>query len=195
MAKKQNTTREALLQKGYDLFHEKGYHATGIGEITDAVEVSKGSFYNHFKKKEKFVTELIDNYGVIYEEETEAALVNSSLPPLDRLEKFYRIKAKTVEQQHHFLKGCFVSNMCQEVADNSDAIARSVDQAFEGMRKAITICLEEAQAAGSIDIEKDTDLLAEFILNSWNGALMRVKASRNSKALDAFLDYITSLKK
>ena len=61
MAKK--STREDLLKKGFDLFHTNGYHATGIQEITDTVGVSKGSFYNHFKKKEKFAAEMIDNFG------------------------------------------------------------------------------------------------------------------------------------
>ena len=188
-----NNTREDLLQKGFDLFHIKGYNGTGIGEITGAVKVSKGSFYNHFKKKESFVIEMLDNFGEILATEHQQILSNPKLKPLERVKQFYESKTKSVIQVTQFKKGCIISNMCQEVADNSELVAKSVDQAFEGMRIALSNCLEEAKTLGSIDTDEDTELLAEFILNSWNGALMRVKASRNSKALDAFLRYLNSI--
>jgi len=189
-----NATREELLQRGFELFHVQGYNATGIQEITDAVKVSKGSFYNHFKKKEKFVVELIENFGRQLAEEHRVALENKKLKPLERIQEFYMKKVDGVIHRHHFLKGCFISNMCQEEADTSDVIARSVDVAFNDMQVTLRNCLDEAKEQDEISLETDTDLLAEFILNSWNGALMRVKASRNEKALKSFMLFIKSLK-
>lgn len=187
------TTREKLLKKGFDLFLTQGYNATGIQEITDAVNVSKGSFYNHFKKKEKFAVELIESFANQLAYEHHLALSNKKLKPLKRIEKFYFQKIKSILGRGYFLNGCIISNMCQEVAGNSDLFARVINKAFEGMRGALENCLDEAKADGAISVNTNTGLLAEFILNSWNGALMRVKASRNSKAFDAFKKYLQTI--
>jgi len=187
------TTREKLLLKGFDLFLASGYNATGIQEITDAVNVSKGSFYNHFKQKEKFAVEMIDNFANQLTKEHQIAFSNKKLKPLKRIEKFYGGKIKNIAGKKLFHKGCVISNMCQEVAGNSDKFANSIERAFEGMSKALANCLEEAKTEGTLSADTNTKLLAEFILNSWNGALMRVKASRNSMALDAFKKYLQTL--
>lgn len=191
--KMKNTKREQILKEGFELFHAQGYHATGIKEITDAVNTSKGSFYNHFKKKENFAIELIEDFGKQLIQEHQEALNRKELTPFKRIEHFYITKIETVTHKLHFQKGCFLSNMCQEEADKSETMAKSIDFAFNGMQQALSKCLKEAINQGEIKNNLNTDLLAEFLLNSWNGALMRVKASRNSKALEAFQEYIKSL--
>ncbi len=188
------STREALLNAGYDLIHQKGYHATGIQEITDAVNVSKGSFYNHFKKKEKFTLEIIEELGEKFRDEHIKALKDGKLSAFERIQQFYMKKTDAVINVMHFQKGCFLSNICQEEADKSLILADGIDKAFSGMAAAIKDCLDEAVFDGSIAPDTNTDLVAEFILNAWNGALMRVKASKNEKALSAFMLYIKSLR-
>jgi TetR/AcrR family transcriptional repressor of nem operon len=189
------TTRDKLLQNGFHLIRKNGYNATGIKEITDSINVSKGSFYNHFNKKEKYIVELLDNYGRQLVSEHQIALSNKNIKPLQRIENFYNEKIENVIHKERFLKGCLMSNMCQEEADKSDLIAQSIDITFDGIQQALINCLDEAKKIGSISAITNTEQLAEFILNSWNGTLMRVKASRNSKAFDAFRSYIQKLKK
>ncbi len=186
-------TRQALLEKGLDILHIKGYHGAGIQDITDAVGVSKGSFYNHFKRKERFAAEVIDQFGRQLTQEHHSALSNTKLKPLRRIRKLYECKIKDVIHNQRFLKGCLLSNMCQEVADSSDLIARSVERGFDGMRGALTDCLDEAKRDRTLPANTDTELMAEGIVNSWNGALMRVKASRNAKALRAFMTTVKAL--
>ncbi len=188
------TKREAILREGLNLIHKNGYHATGIQEITDAVQTSKGSFYNHFRKKEKFVVKLIEDFGAQLAEEHTSALSDQSLSPFTRIERFYMAKIEAVIHTEKFLKGCFISNMCQEEADKSDLIASCVNEAFEAMVRPLAQCLAEAKEIGEVSKEVDEAMLAEFILNSWNGALMRVKAARNEKALKAFAIYLKSIK-
>ena len=40
--------KDRLLDQGVALLLEKGYHATGLKEILDTVQIPKGSFYNYF---------------------------------------------------------------------------------------------------------------------------------------------------
>ncbi len=66
--KKKNTHSE-LLKTGMMLFGEKGYHGTGIKEIVESLKVPKGSFYNYFKSKEYFASEIVEHYTGILDEQ------------------------------------------------------------------------------------------------------------------------------
>lgn len=54
-----DSTRDRLMKAGKRLFGERGYHAVNIHEITDAADLSVGTFYKHFSSKEAFYGEQI----------------------------------------------------------------------------------------------------------------------------------------
>lgn len=45
-------TRQSLIEAAFQLFSEAGYDATTVEDITDAVGVAKGTFFNYFPTKE-----------------------------------------------------------------------------------------------------------------------------------------------
>jgi AcrR family transcriptional regulator len=51
------------MQAGKWLFGERGFHAINIHEITDAANLSVGTFYKHFDSKESFFREQISSAG------------------------------------------------------------------------------------------------------------------------------------
>lgn len=59
---KRKIFRKDILKAGRDIMFLNGYNATGIKEITDSIEIPKGSFYNHFTSKEAFGLEVLQNY-------------------------------------------------------------------------------------------------------------------------------------
>lgn len=50
-SKKSEVTRQKLMQAAHRLFREKGFEATSVREITEAANVSKGTFYLYFETK------------------------------------------------------------------------------------------------------------------------------------------------
>lgn len=52
------TVKERIHQVSVDLFAEKGYHATGIQEISDAVGLGRGALYYHIQSKENLLFEI-----------------------------------------------------------------------------------------------------------------------------------------
>ena len=46
------TTAERILDAAEDLFAEKGYRATSLGDVADRVGIRSPSLYNHFRNKE-----------------------------------------------------------------------------------------------------------------------------------------------
>ena len=49
---KGDRTRAALIEAAYQLFNNKGYHATSMRDIADAAGLALGGIYNHFQSKE-----------------------------------------------------------------------------------------------------------------------------------------------
>lgn len=55
-------TVKKILDVSFRLFREKGYDHTTIQDITDALGMSKGAVYHHFKSKEEILDKISDRY-------------------------------------------------------------------------------------------------------------------------------------
>ncbi len=53
-------TRKKIITAAVDLFAEIGYQATGLGDIIERAELTKGAFYYHFDSKEALATAIIE---------------------------------------------------------------------------------------------------------------------------------------
>jgi len=53
-------TRRKIIASAVELFNEIGYPATGLGDIIDRAEMTKGALYYHFDSKESLATAIIE---------------------------------------------------------------------------------------------------------------------------------------
>lgn len=173
--------------------YRKGYNDTGIKEITDAAGIPKGSFYNYFKSKEQFAISALDYMSRQTLRRINSNFGDQAKPPLDRIVGFFAEMVEKNIRELNFKQGCFIGNLCQEMADVSAAIGEKIDYIFRKYTATLSNGLSEAQRNGDIRGDYDVDKLAEFIFNSWEGALMRMKASRNAQPLTAFMDILTGV--
>ena len=58
-ARRPSNRRALILSAAIELFHERGYHATGVDDIGKAVDVSGPAIYRHFSSKEEILLEAI----------------------------------------------------------------------------------------------------------------------------------------
>jgi AcrR family transcriptional regulator len=54
------TTAERILDAAEDLFAEKGYSATSLGDVADRVGIRSPSLYNHFRNKEALYAAVLE---------------------------------------------------------------------------------------------------------------------------------------
>ena len=54
------TTRDHIVEAADQLFYRQGYAHTSFAHIADAVQISRGNFYYHFKSKDEILDAVID---------------------------------------------------------------------------------------------------------------------------------------
>ncbi|MCB1621712.1 MAG: TetR family transcriptional regulator C-terminal domain-containing protein [Thiothrix sp.] len=180
-------TRDNLLRAGVQMLHGAGYSATGIKEIVDAVKVPKGSFYNYFDSKEDFGRAVVDFYFDSTLDSLRALLTNEKVPPLERLHGYFDERIQGFVQGD-YARGCLLGNMSLEVADHSAAIRERLAMHFKTWSGLFEDCIAEAQATGAIRNPQPASLLAQFLLNSWEGALLRMRAEKSDTSLKQFTE-------
>ena len=56
----EKSTRERIVDAADRLFYERGYEPTSFADIANAVEISRGNFYHHFKSKDDILHAVIE---------------------------------------------------------------------------------------------------------------------------------------
>lgn len=181
-------TRELLLRAGLEVLTEKGFSATGIEEVLGRVGVPKGSFYHYFSSKEAFGLDLIERYGVFFARKLDRHLGNSSLAPLDRLRSFVA-DATDGTVRYEFRRGCLIGNLGQEMGALPESFRDRLKETFEDWQVRLAACLREAQKAGEIAPDADTEQLAAVFWIGWEGAVLRAKLERSAKPLEVFAGF------
>ena len=172
--------------------YSKGYHATSVQDVADAAGIPKGSFYHYFKTKEQFTLDAVTLYTELVYQEMEQTLTDTSLPPLKRILKLYQNRIGYYQSRHYEL-GCFAGNLTHEVADSNEVLRTAIDTFFVRNRALIVDCLNDAQERGELYQTHNTEDMAEFIISSYEGALIRMKSVHNAKPLQIFQNYLEQL--
>ena len=79
------------------------------------------------------------------------------------------------------ISGCMMGNLSLEMADHSDSIQSLLHQSFASWQTGIAGVLQEAMDRGDLAKSNKPQELASFLLNSYEGALLRSKADRSSQ--------------
>jgi AcrR family transcriptional regulator len=58
---KARRTRDLIVRAADDLFYRKGFEYTSFADIADAVRISRGNFYYHFKSKDEILAAVIES--------------------------------------------------------------------------------------------------------------------------------------
>jgi TetR/AcrR family transcriptional repressor of nem operon len=181
-------TRDHLLQVGLRRMRSTGYAATGVKEILDDADVPKGSFYHHFASKEAFAKEVLELYVREENERAGKILRNGKGAPLNRLRRYFE-ELIAVYGPTATVSGCLIGNLSLEMADHSDAIQTVLHQSFSNWQAGIAGVLQEAINRGDLPKSTKPQEVASFLLNSYEGALLRSKADRSGKPLENFLHF------
>ena len=177
--------KEKIVAAGLQTFYENGFHASGVQDITNNAGVPKGSFYNHFDSKEALGAEVVDRYG--YGGTGKQELADQSVPALERIRRYFTTRSQACIARN-FVHGCLIGNMSAELGDSSPLISERLSAVYASWTDDLAGAIHDAQVDGSVMSTIAPRELATFLLDAWEGALLRSRVEKNQRSLERFLD-------
>jgi len=177
--------RDQILRAGLPVLFRRGYHAASVRDICAAASAPQGSFTNHFRSKEAFAVEVLDQYFDYLKRLVNETLNDETLTPRQRLKRYLDVITDKLARDRWML-GCLIGDFSLQVSSHSRLLRKRLDSIFREWRKLFASCIAAAQSAGEVDSQFDATELAEFLLASWEGAILRMKVERSPAALERF---------
>jgi len=177
--------KSSIIEAGLRVMFRTGYRGAGVRNVVAEAQVPQGSFTNHFRSKEAFGCEVLDLYfehtrGLVAE-----ALEDQSLTPRARLQRYLDIITARLAHDG-FRRGCLIGDFSLEVVQDSDVLRERLLAIWGEWLRPFADCIGAAQAAGEINDRFAPADLAEFLLASWEGAILRMKVERSAAPLERF---------
>jgi len=182
---KTELNRERLLSQGVELFSERGYHGIGLKDILATVKIPKGSFYHYFDSKEDYGAKVIEYYTDIVQQRLTEVFADANVPGLTALLQFYD-SAIQMHRDDNYKHGCLAGNLGAEISDTSEACRIAAAHSMDITRDAFEAVITRGQQDGSIRQDIASKVLADTLLNSFEGALLRMKIDKSGKPLEQF---------
>ncbi|QQX86616.1 TetR family transcriptional regulator C-terminal domain-containing protein [Cupriavidus necator] len=176
--------REQLIEAGLKTLHLHGFNGCAVQDITESAGVPKGSFYNHFESKEALAVEALDRYwqnGA----GRRALLSDTSVDPVERLRGHFRALSDGIVR-NNFQGGCLIGNFSSELSAQSREVCDRLAELYAAWTRSIESCVRDAEKAGRVTQRLPAGTIASFLVNAWEGAVLRSKVEQEKSPLDQF---------
>ncbi len=183
--------KDLLLDAGIQFMIRQGYNGTGIKEILDEVKVPKGSFYNYFESKEDFASQVITRYVEYFNQILLGFIAKPKENAIETLRSFF-LEVMQQFKTKGYTEGCLLGNLGAEISDNTELCRLSLTKGVKDIQDNFLELINLGQQQAVIRNDINSNDLAEFLFNAWEGSLMRMKIEKSeqplSKTLGLLLD-------
>jgi TetR/AcrR family transcriptional regulator, transcriptional repressor for nem operon len=178
-------TRDLLIEEGLRSFLAYGYDGVGIGPVLSAANVPKGSFYHFFRSKEDFAVAVLEAYVARYAGFRESLKRDKTRPPLSRLRSHFDALEKELIADFP-AGGCLYGVLSQTLTTLRPVLRKRLQEAFQIWQESILEVLLQAQNAGDLDPAINAKEAAAFLIDAYEGSLIRMKAEGIAPTLKRF---------
>lgn len=189
MARPQEFNATEALHQAMDVFWCKGYEATSLADLLEAMGLSKSSLYAAFGGKRELFVAAFDAYRAERAREMHQILTQG--PARQAIERFFR-KIVTDAGNGDSSRGCMSINQAVEMAPRDPEIRTRVFQDFALIEDALSQTIERGQAEGSVKSADNARNLARLLVLAFPGLQVMVRAGGDKAKLDDTLNLLLS---
>ncbi|BBP04511.1 TetR family transcriptional regulator [Sulfuriferula plumbiphila] len=121
------TTRDHIIEAADQLFYQQGYEHTSFSDIANAVQISRGNFYHHFKSKDEILDAVINVRLANTRKMLEQWEIKGEKPE-DRIRSFIHILIMNRAKIKCY--GCPVGTLCGELAKLNHPLQAEANKLF-----------------------------------------------------------------
>jgi AcrR family transcriptional regulator len=181
---------DKILEAAVDIFNSKGYAATSVDDVADAVGILKGSLYYYIKSKEDLLLRIVEEVHQEAESLLDEVASDEDAPPLERISRYVRAQIEYTARNIKRVR-VYYHDFGNLGPDNLAAFRLR----RKGYENAVAALIVEAKKKGEIPADVDAQIGAKtvFAVVTWMYTWFRPGGSVSGKRLGDFCaDFVVS---
>jgi AcrR family transcriptional regulator len=172
-------TRQVVDLAG-DLFWERGYAQTSVGELEKKTGLDRSSLYNAFGNKHAIFEAALDCY-VEANLERRLAGMRSEAADLAAVARFFTAMSEAFRTDPRASRGCLIVNSVTEVGASDTEVLRRAERYRDNLRAAFAAALGRAAARGEVEVQRVRPR-AEFLTAATLGLFVTARIDLDAAA-------------
>lgn len=161
---------QRLSQAAFQLIVMKGYHATTLQEIAEAVGMTKGAIFFYFTSKERLLLHLLDIAEEHIVDSLAAHLNSAEGTALDKIVAYFHFGSwHGIERPYELL--CLIQ-ISIEFRHRSDAIGKRIVAIYNRIYRVLEEIIEAGRARGELPKDLPTREIASTVVATHDGMML-----------------------
>jgi TetR/AcrR family transcriptional regulator, transcriptional repressor for nem operon len=185
----QHESKRKLLDAALLVIREKGYQAARIEDICEAAELTKGSFFHHFKSKDELGLAATEYWNEVSAAAFASAPYHDLEDPLDRLLAYIDLRKSLLRGTPEEFS-CLVGTMVQEVYMTHPRLLKICGDGLRGHVASLEPDIAAAVERYNLHPDWTPGSLAFFTQSVLQGAFILAKANGGPEVAEAMVDHL-----
>jgi TetR/AcrR family transcriptional regulator, transcriptional repressor for nem operon len=191
-------TRHKILMAAFEEFYKHGFQGGSLNHVVEMAGTTKGALFHHFAGKQELGYAVMDEIiGPILQQRWLGPIADSADPVTD-MKAAFRKYIKEDVASGHFVQGCPLNNLAQEMSPLDEGFRRRIDKFYAAWRQGYAGALAAGIKSGKVRRNAKPEEAAALIVASQMGIWGTGKSSRSrdlmAQAGEAVCSYLDSLK-
>lgn len=180
--------KQKILAAAMNLIRAKGYAATRVEDICQAVGLTKGGFFHHFSSKEEMAKQAAEYFGCFAADLFSTAPYQKVSNPVQKLLSYIDFRTQIITGEIPEFT-CLLGTMVQEVHATHPDIREACRDAIWGHAETITELVAEAEESAGIQ-GIDPQEISLYIQAVLQGSFILAKASQEPQVARACMKHL-----
>ncbi len=165
MARNVEFDEEVAIQKAMEVFWEKGYNATSLRDLTEAMQINSSSLYNTIGDKQELFVRCVKHYTEIRKKDLQNRLATNK-SPFSILVDYINDAANVIVTCNN---SCMAVKTAFEVATNDPRVKSILKADSDYSYQFLYSLIKDAIASGEILTDEQPELLADYFISIYTG--------------------------
>jgi TetR/AcrR family transcriptional repressor of nem operon len=170
-------------------FWARGYKATSMQELLDAMGIQRGSFYGTFGSKRDILLDSLSRYDA--DRAKAFAQLRLGRTPAQAIGRLFRSVADGGLRAGP--RGCFLVASASELAPGDEEVAAIVNRAFAEIESFLLDAIEDGKSRREIAATLDSGTVARALLGMLLGMQVLARSGANRKVLASIADQAVAM--
>jgi AcrR family transcriptional regulator len=171
----ETTTRHRIVEAADQLFYRQGFDCTSFADIADAVGISRGNFYHHFKTKDEILDAVIAHRLACARTMLQRWEIEGE-DPADRIRSFIHVLIANRADVSRY--GCPIGSLCVELAKLKHRAQAEANELFTLARTWLRLQFEQ------LGRKSEADALAMHLLALVQGVAALASAFQDERFIE-----------